>query len=855
MDDRYERHCLADPLFYDEPGRAEPAADRYPAAAADPAPGWRRIEHGPWVDHLPPRELPEQGWKIHVSAVPAEAPRVIELVLEHCRAAGLAVKFLRSPQALLRANGKYADRRSSGKLLTVYPPDEAALRTALEELSGRLEGVPGPYVLSDLRWGEGPLYLRYGSFTERWCTDPSGARVLALRGPDGTLVPDLRGTVFELPAWVRPPDFVAEEIDRAARRGAGEAFPFTVERALHFSNGGGVYLATDRRDGRRVVLREARPHAGLDQDGRDAVERLLHERDVLRALAGLDFVPELHEHLRVWEHHYLVEEYIEGEPLEVAFTRRCPLAKPEPSAADLAEHTRWALDVLDQLERMLARLHERGLAFGDLHPGNVLIRPDGRCALVDFEVAFPLDAPDGPTLGAPGFVSQAARRGPAVDAYALAALRLYLFLPLNMLVPLDSGKAALAAREISRLYPVPAGFERGALDAFDRAVGGRPPGGAVQRAGGPPAPAWPQAPAADTAAWRAAMDSLAAGILAAATPERADRLFPGDVAQFDPGPQALGLAHGTAGVLYALHACGYPVPDEHLDRLHTAALRTPEPAPGLYHGLTGVAWALRRLGRPQQAADLMTRVLATDPPDGPGLAAGRAGLAVGLLDLAEATGDRAFADRAFDLARTLAAGADRGRPARGLLAGGTGLAALFLRLYEHTGEEHWLAAAERALHAEVRDAATTDGMLALREEGGNRLLPYLGAGGVGTGLVIAANPALRAEPALAAALAAADRACRPRLVAAPGLFEGRAGLILHLARRAGDPAARAVLDRQLAELSWQLVGLRGQYAVPGRRLHRLSTDLATGAAGVLLAVHEATAGPVPLPGITDFPRY
>ncbi|MBC3841321.1 hypothetical protein GXW82_16510 [Streptacidiphilus sp. 4-A2] len=130
--------------------------------------------------------------------------------------------------------------------------------------------------------------------------------------------------------------------------------------------------------------------------------------------------------------------------------------------------------------------------------------------------------------------------------------------------------------------------------------------------------------------------------------------------------------------------------------------------------------------------------------------------------------------------------------------------------------------------------------------------------------MIAAYPDHLGTPAFGDALAAADRACMPREVIAAGLFEGRGSMLLHLAgqvRRRRADATRAdlavdcgsLLDRHLRDLSWQVTGLRGHYTVPGRRLLRLSTDLATGAAGLLLAVHEAVRGPVPLPGITDFP--
>jgi hypothetical protein len=40
----------------------------------------------------------------------------------------------------------------------------------------------------------------------------------------------------------------------------------------------------------------------------------------------------------------------------------------------------------------------------------------------------------------------------------------------------------------------------------------------------------------------------------------------------------------------------------------------------------------------------------------------------------------------------------------------------------------------------------------------------------------------------------------------------------------------------MRRLTWHAVGYRGGLAFPGDQLHRLSTDLATGSAGVLLAL-------------------
>jgi len=103
----------------------------------------------------------------------------------------------------------------------------------------------------------------------------------------------VRGPVFTLPEWVTLPSFLAPHL--AARNAVTlKDLPYQIDQALHFSNGGGVYAGTDSRTGDRVVLKEARPYAGLAADGSDAVARLRREHEILRQLSGLDVVPGVH---------------------------------------------------------------------------------------------------------------------------------------------------------------------------------------------------------------------------------------------------------------------------------------------------------------------------------------------------------------------------------------------------------------------------------------------------------------------------------------------------------------------------------------------------------------------------------
>ncbi|MEU5281191.1 class III lanthionine synthetase LanKC [Streptomyces asoensis] len=861
---RYEAFSYADKVFYDSPVRW--AAMEEFAAVGEPLPaGWLSSSREVWVGRRPADvELPDQGWKIHVSACMDNAEHILAVVGAYCVERRVAYKFLRSPALVQTQNAKYASRGSSGKFMTLYPVDEPELERCLTELDEALAGLRGPYILSDLRWRNGPLYLRYGGFTEQFCRSETGELVLALREPSGRLRPDVRRAVFEVPDWAPVPAVLAQALaDRAATSRAD--FPYTVERALHFSNGGGIYIGRPVGGGDEVVLKEARPDAGLDQRGDDAVLRLGREHDILRRLEGIPAVPRALDYLTAWEHHFLVQEYVPGETLNRWFGRRYPLVHPDPGRETIDRYREEALTVLAGIEEGLSAIHARGVVFGDLHPRNLIVRPDGRVCFVDFELASPVDEFVRPALGAAGFAAPPDLHGLAIDRYALDALRLWIFMPLLQLTSLDPGKRDELVAAATRRFAIPA-----------TAVGGRPD--APPEAAAPPAPAHapPSAPAhappagpatsrpsgrktpaelfsGDRADWPALRDSMAAAINASATPERTDRLFPGDPSQFTH--DGLGLAYGAAGVLWALHTVGAQVHPGHVEWLEEAVAREPC-RPGLYTGAHGVAFALDRLGRVRQAHNLLDRLL-KDPLDGQGsdLAGGLPGIGLTLLHFADTTADASLHAVALDVADRLAArlkpdpattGPAPGRRP-GLLHGPSGAALFFLALHDSTGDSVLLDLAEQALDLDLaRCVLGDDGTLQVDD--GSRVLPYLESGSAGIAGALHALLRHRPDPDRQRSLEQIRGAAEPEFIVQSGLFNGRAGLILllHLLQD-GTGAHAPVLRRHVRRLVWHLVPYEGHAAFPGEQLLRLSMDLATGSAGVLLALGSALADTPALP--------
>lgn len=834
MDLRYEAYCFADRLFYDVQSQAETGLDDFSRVLPPLPEGWTQGDRNIWR-HLHPEGvvLPRQGWKIHVSATVLNAGEVLLKSYEYLVERRIPFKYLRTQGIVLARNSKYAPREASGKLITVYPPDDTVLERTLAELSEILDGQPGAYILSDLRYGAGPLFVRYGGFVEQWL-ERDGKRVLAIEGPDGRLVPDQRKPVFWVPDWVEVPEFLREHL-AARRAGSADEFPYRVLRSLHFSNGGGVYEAVRKSDDRRVVLKEARPHAGLDRENVDAVTRLRREHTMLARVAGVPGVPEVFEHFTAWEHEFLAMAEVPGRPLGQWLGHNYPLTHHEVTDEAVAAYTPRALKLVADVERIIRDVHDRGVVFGDLHPLNVLVDDDDRVSLIDFELAFGVEEGGRPTLGAPGFQAPPDRTGFEIDEHALAALRLYVFLPLNAVVELAPVKLRSHVDFIRRRFGLPDEYCAKILDVLTPRVD--PPTGPATTALDVPEPDWP-----------VVRKMIAAAILASATPKRSDRLFPGDVEQFEVG--GAGFGHGAAGVLHALDVTGQGRFPDHERWLLDAVRRDPPKEPGFFTGAHGIAHVLENFGHRDLAGELVEAYAQMLPDtEDHGLSAGLAGVGLNLLHFAGTRGEERYADRAVELGErldaALAEAAPPGDKARaGLEHGWSGPALLFLRLFEHTGDRRWLDVGVRALERDLAETMTAlDGSTQVRD-GTFRTLPYLGIGSAGIALVLNEFRLVAPDLPVVARLDELVAGTTGEFVIQPALMLGRAGLLATLAH-AGGP--RHAVDRHLAALAWHAVPHQGGLAFPGIQLRRLSMDLNTGGAGVLLALGAAVDGTPVLP--------
>ena len=784
--------------------------------------GWEGWSPWGWEPRL-------QGWKVHVSATPECAVETLARTTRVCVEAGVSFKFLPTLAGLTESSSKNQARGAAGKFITIYPDDDGQLGELLSVLAGVLKGQEGPYILSDLRYvPDAPVFVRYGAFLGMQAPDVDDELVESIVDPrDMRLIPDHRDPRVVIPDGVEVPEFLRPAYEASLESTRSRLDDFVSIKPLSFSNAGGVYRA-ELPDGEVRILREARPHAGLDGRNRCALQRQLVEEEVLRDLVGVKGVQQLRGVFTAWEHRYLEVDYIPGVTLASWRVQSIYLQAKDP-----VEYARQVVAIVDQLIATVEAIHQRGWAFGDLHPGNVLVSDDGTVTMLDLEDASRLDSPR--ELGVRVFeycADDSADAGQA-DWFAVARCIVMLYCADFEIEAVSPAFWERCRRRVREVYGERAA-EQLALVEGRYAAGVRPVTASDVTVGVP--------------SQRLSVDSGISGLLSGIEWSRQfspDGAFPGYITQLTAGVHEV-ITTGRSGVVLAQQRVGVVPADGDVDALRKTAREWPgREAPGLLNGLAGVALTLGEVDAQRDAVaaagEALESALGRRRLD---LAAGQAGVILAALEVAKTAGDSGLMDRAVAAYRRLDACLTPDGSAwtvlcrrRGLFWGLTGVALTDLVAHAVTGAEEPLARARVRLRADLDACVTTaTGEVMINDPSKNRVLPYTDWGSAGVLLIASALERVTGEPVLTSQERdGIIKACSSEFYIYPGLDQGRAGILVTLTA-AGDQC-RAEADRQAGLLLDSLLTHDEHVLVVGEGLIRLSSDLGTGAAGVALALH------------------
>ncbi len=816
----------------------------------------RRI--GMWVYTFPPDQvLPEQGWKIHISARPENYEQTLDRCTNICIRHDAAFKFLADPFVFNTIMSKTAGRESGGKFLTIYPLDPQHFRTVAEDLCEALAEFKGPYILSDKQYkGSQVVYYRYGAFTGYPQVSIFGNVEICLRSPNGTFVEDGRSPFFNLPYWISDP-FNLDEIDQSPDSGLYlKGGKYRIESPIHFSLTGGVYKAVDMDTGRTVIVKEARPHISIDNDGTDAIGRLKKEYRLLKKLSGTGITPEPLDLFQDWEHLFLVEEFLPGDNL---FTVSAGMDPEKTNQHIYAEdlHNIWS-----HLAHCLKIVHEHNIIINDFSPGNVISsRTQHKLSLIDLEGAWEVgvDAPY-PAFGTEGFRPQKGVHSQSDDIYGLGRLILSMVFPTNSLLSLKPAAKQIFLDAGEKSGYLPSDMKTLLLECLDEDDRVRPSADEILNrlkqisivSQNPPNKA---DIGVSSALLKETVCKMLDYIKSNASFNRMDRLFPADPSVFITNP--LSIAHGAAGVAYALSCIEGEVPGKVISWMLAHDISKDKYPPGLYLGLSGIAWVFWKLGLQKLALQLMKT--AADHPllwELPDIYYGAAGFGLTCLYFYRETQDEYWLEQAIKVGDWLIdtkVESDEGYYWRdtdsnvwcGYARGQSGIALYLLYLNLASGVHRFKNVGKKALSydlGQVQD--TADGLKIPRASTDSKSSPHKdinppywsdGTAGICTALV--RYWFVFREDAHKDILEGLMPDASRDLTAFPTLFTGLAGLgnlQLDVSDFTGDTRYISEAIR-IAEgiLRFQIEKPDG-IAFPGEQLLRISTDFGSGSSGIAL---------------------
>ena len=475
------------------------------------------------------------------------------------------------------------------------------------------------------------------------------------------------------------------------------------------------------------------------------------------------------------------------------------------------------MTILQRLATIIDTLHSKGIMFGDLSANNVLIHPETLdVKIVDLEGAHEEGSTENTRQYTPGFADAGQMAGAepshASDYYAFGAIMLYLLTHINNVLELKPAARDEVLHAMTRDFGLPLEMANAIKNLLndDPEKRGQPSillhdlqGGAIRKIGRigfttkRPRLDLPQDEILEL------VRESCRFVKTNADYRRKDRLFPADTLVFETNP--LSLAHGAAGIAYALNRIESKTEPAILDWIKKQEVSPENYAPGLYIGTSGIAWALLELG--QEAA-------------------------------AESLFDTSFGHPLLPTAPGLHWAQEDGLVQYGLAHGASGIGLFLLYLHAATGDDRYKQAAISALDYDLEKAEATPsgGMTWPKDNDPHKVLyPYWAQGSAGIGIISLRFLKALGDPRYLDFLDHIHIDCDRKYTIYPGRNDGLAGIGEFLI-----DAFQATADEKYLDSAYRIAaGLKifarrddDGISFPGNGLARISCDYATGTIGI-----------------------
>ncbi|EGP4745814.1 class III lanthionine synthetase LanKC [Enterococcus faecium] len=831
---------------------------------------WEEFRESEWTYIIPLKNnMQRQGWKVHISSTLENTDEILTIVSEYCYKKNVLFKHLSTVKRFVNRNGKQMPREHAGKFITCYP-DESILEEFLDYLEDQLHDYPGPYILSDKRWAKGPIYLRYGMFKKG---SPNSEGIFSDELEiDGKMVADKRESFFVRPDDSVTPAFLKQWLN-VEEDPSSDSIPFEIERPIRFSNCGGIYEGYYLESGDELVfIKEARPHTGIDNTKQTAVDKLITETKALSQLQDIPQVPRLLWEGKIWEHYYLIMEKIEGITLNRWIAKNYPIyLEDKPNLA--TDYLNRAHKIVKEIEKIFESFHKKKVFHQDVHPRNFIIDSDNFLHVIDWEQAvFDSSNKKYHTVAAPGFRHRGEKTPTEIDWYGVSQIAHSLFFPVVIQSDLVYGFSEQQEKSGKDLF-LKLGADEKILKEFLLTLQ------RLREKSGTVHVLTEQKnlhPYLESNNKNNDFEKLEKELIQGF--DKTIRRWKYSYRNFPVHYYGLTVQHGISfsdlGILWIYHIAsnriGVTLSDDFkllqnkiICNLFTEIDNNEVVNYGFGEGISGTLWLMYKLGLSQKASEIFQEKFEYwwTHTKSKSIYNGQAGIMLVGLEFASAgLFKKAFEEHFLSLAMTFAeeylsipdnyspigkgkfASNDPHKIGAGLLYGHAGIGWLFAELYRYTKKDIFLTGLDCSINNELQGYYTDQkGMMQYSQ--GHRVLPYLSMGSAGLGILISINADIIADHHLKI-LESLYRAVDANFCVSPGLYNGYAGLKLgqyFMNKNLQKVSCFEINKSTCSGLSQHLIKFSDGLCFAGDNGMRITTDIASGFAGVILALESITS--------------
>jgi len=377
------------------------------------------------------KKMPEQGFKLHISATPHSALKILQQIIPILASHKVAFKFCSSIKNLISLLNGDDGITQIGKFITVYPYDSDQAVGLAIELDKATQEFIGPAIPFERSLRENSIvHYRFGSFITNDIQQDNGEVVPAIRTPSGTYIADIRGNPSKMPSWVEDPF-----LNRGITTWLKKYRPILRDRYLrleilhkHVKGILWIGIDLDQDDAPIIAIKESNYGYMSDPMGRDSMYYMKKELIYLQRLGDCTFCPKVIDYWEGDRESYLIYQFIDGITLK-SYIRNLSLLGKHLSENLIID---WAY----QLCSILDQIHEQGLVYRDLKTANIIINKEGRLQLIDYEFVAEIGDRECSGAGSIGYMSPQQKKNlpPSIhdDIYSFGAV---LFSMVSMIDP------------------------------------------------------------------------------------------------------------------------------------------------------------------------------------------------------------------------------------------------------------------------------------------------------------------------------------------------------------------------------------------------------------------------------------